>query len=109
MNAFEMGSEITSNIFILPTCVYIRMITDKQHVTEHPGGIVEHRRIQYDEYICWDYKAGSKRYVDSKTFYNQLRKFKDLLITDENFRDKLVEEILNNDLSTFAFTSEHMY
>lgn len=106
---FNGGGEYTSDVFILLKNVYVRHLVTTYTVKSLHGDLIERRTTQSDRFVCWCYKTGIRREVDAKTFYTQFKLFKYLKETHEDFIDDLVEEMLNNNLTQFAFLSEHMF
>jgi hypothetical protein len=110
MNQYVINSGYiyTSDIFILLTNVYMRVLSEKQYALKHPGNVMEHILRQSDLYLCWNYKTGVRRYVDVDTFRTQFKLYTFIKDTHEDAMDNLFQEILDNDLSAFAIHSEHM-
>jgi hypothetical protein len=102
------GDTITGDIFVVEGNVYCRILNNKQYVSKTYQDVVIHRTVQSDLYLCWNYNTFIRRYIDSNTFYTQLKVFKLLKENHENFMDDLVLEMLNKDLLCFAIQSEHM-
>lgn len=102
------GFEYTTDIFILFGNVYIKIISYKQYALKSPNNIMTYKQSSSYLYLCWNYKTGVKRYVDFDTFSTQFRAFNLMKTTWDNFYDLMIEEILNNDLESFAFQSEHL-
>lgn len=102
------GYEYTSDIFILFTNVYIRVLCTKQTVTQHPGNTVSHISNTHDEYLCWNYKTGLRRHVSVDTFRLQFKVFQFMKENHDDFQEKLLEEILDHNLYTLAIHSEHL-
>lgn len=108
-HVINCGYEYTNDIFILFGNVYIRVLVTKQYTTQHPGNVVIHRSVQSDDYLCYCYAMqGTLRHVDAKTFYTQFSVFKLLKQNHPDFQDQMIQEILDNNLSAFAFMSEHL-
>jgi hypothetical protein len=102
------GYKYTEDIFIVPENVYIRAINTEHHITQHPSGIVCHRQIDSNKYICWNYGTGLTREIDVLTYNTQLKVF-NLLSEDEDFFNTNMEEILDKDLSQLASQSCLMF
>jgi hypothetical protein len=102
------GSEKTGDVFIINTNVYWRLLDTKQYVTKHPFDVIVHKTVTSNVYFCWNYQTHNRRYIDFDTFQTQLKVFK-FINEDECAHSDLIEEILNNDLTSIAIISELMF
>jgi hypothetical protein len=99
----------THDVFIVEGNVYWRLLTEKQYALKHPGDIMSYRLIQSDIFFCWNYKTGIRRYLDANTFRTQFKLFQFLKDTYEGYKDDLIQEILDNNLTTIIIYSEHLF
>lgn len=106
---FSCGLEYTTDIFIIEGNVYIRTLETKQYVIKHPGNVVVLKTSTKDVYLCWSYITHVRRYVDSSTFWTQYRFFDYVKRHHSDYKEKMLDAILDNDLFTLAIKSEHLF
>lgn len=105
----KCGYEYTTDIFIVESNVYIRALETKQHVIQHPGGLVTHKTTTNNVYLAWCYKTHHKRTIDFDTFMTQFNFFRYVRDHHDDYRDKITDAIFDNNLFTLAIQSEHLF
>ena len=103
------GYEYTSDIFFIEGNVYCRLLQTHQYTQQFPGNVVVHKTVTTNVYFCWSYVTNIRRYLDVKDFYIQFKYFKLIKQNHPDYFDKLLDTIAEHDLSSLAFTSEHLF
>lgn len=107
-HVINCGYIYTDDIFIVPSNVYLRVLETKQHTTKYPHGPVTHLQVTKDRYMCWSYYTNLKREIDSNTYYTQLKLY-NLMKTDKDFYNSLLQDVIIHNLTSLAFKSSLIF
>jgi len=101
------GDTLTTDVFILPSNVYCRLVKTDYHIIKHFDSST-FKEVNYNVYLCWNYETGLKRFITFDEFNVQFKAYC-LFKTHDDFQDCLIQEILDKDLFEIAAQSEHMF
>lgn len=108
INVSNLGHTITSDIFIILKNVYFRTIETTLTTTETCGGGTIYRSTSRSKYFKWCYVYKTKKEIDVITYNTQLNVF-NFCKQRPDFRNELLQEMLDNELEQFALQSELLF